>query len=726
MGGAQIGRSASNLTPARLSLSTSSISFGSVTVGTSATSTITLTNSSAAGGPSVTFSQVAVTGSGFTVSTAALPIVLTPGGTSTITIQFAPLAAGTISGSLSITVAGAENPASIPLTGTGIAAAGTVAGVTPGQLTMSPSSLSFGSVVVGSSQTLPATLTNAGGASVTITQASFSGGAYSVSGLGLPVTLSAGQSASFAIVFAPQSAGTSTSTLSIASNASNATLTASVTGIGVTPGSLTASAPSLSFGNVQVGSSETLPETLTNSGGSSVTVTQAAFSGGGYSTTGLNLPITLQAGESASFDVVFAPASAGTDNFNLSIASNASNPTLTIPVTGSGIAAANLSAGSTSLSFGNVTVGSSQTLPETLTNNSTSSSITVTKITTSTAYSVTGLSLPVTLNAGQSASFSVVFAPTTAGAKNASLSIANSGATLTVALSGTGVTPGTLAATSVNFGSVQIGNSSTQTSVLTNTGGSSVTVSQATLAGAGFSMSGLSLPLNLNAGQSFTFTVVFTPQDAGAASGSISLVSNASGTTPTISLSGTGTAPGQFSISPASLSFGSVVVGASKSLTVTLSAAGAAVTVTSASVSNSQFALSGPSLPLTIAAGATASFTLSFTPQSNAAASATVSFVSNASGAPITESVTGTGTAAPQHQVNLSWSESGSDVASYNIYRGSASGGPYVKINSSTVTSYTDQAVDAGQTYYYVVTSVGSNGTESGYSNEVSAVVPTP
>jgi fibronectin type 3 domain-containing protein len=54
------------------------------------------------------------------------------------------------------------------------------------------------------------------------------------------------------------------------------------------------------------------------------------------------------------------------------------------------------------------------------------------------------------------------------------------------------------------------------------------------------------------------------------------------------------------------------------------------------------------------------------------------------------------------------------------------SGGPYTKINSALVTvlNYTDSTVVSGTTYYYVVTAVDSSGTESVYSNEVSAVIP--
>src|ERR1700747_2534215 len=74
------------------------------------------------------------------------------------------------------------------------------------------------------------------------------------------------------------------------------------------------------------------------------------------------------------------------------------------------------------------------------------------------------------------------------------------------------------------------------------------------------------------------------------------------------------------------------------------------------------------------------------------------------------------------HAVTLNWNASASSgVAGYNVYRGSVSGGPYARMNSSavTVTSYNDNAVQPGQTYFYVVTSISLSNVESSYSNEV-------
>jgi fibronectin type 3 domain-containing protein len=89
--------------------------------------------------------------------------------------------------------------------------------------------------------------------------------------------------------------------------------------------------------------------------------------------------------------------------------------------------------------------------------------------------------------------------------------------------------------------------------------------------------------------------------------------------------------------------------------------------------------------------------------------------------------MTGTGTAATQHTVDLTWTPS-TDVAGYNIYRGTVSGGPYTMINSSldSTTNYSDSTVVSGTTYYYVATAVNTESQESAYSNQVTAIIPNP
>ena len=78
--------------------------------------------------------------------------------------------------------------------------------------------------------------------------------------------------------------------------------------------------------------------------------------------------------------------------------------------------------------------------------------------------------------------------------------------------------------------------------------------------------------------------------------------------------------------------------------------------------------------------------------------------------------------------VTVSWSASPtSGVVGYNVYQATTSGGPYTKIGSLvTGTSFQDSSTVAGNTYYYVLTAVLSNGIEGVKSNEVSIFIPHP
>jgi hypothetical protein len=703
-----------------LAASPSTMAFGSVQMGNHQTASETLTNT---GGSSVTITQAAATGAGFGVSGISLPLTLATGQSTSFTLTFAPQTSGAVSGGVSIISNASNTSLAIAMSGTGVSA---------GSVTASPSTVNFGSVLTGKNQTASETLTNSGGSSVNVSQVAATGSGFSVSGITLPLTLAAGQSTSFTIGFAPQTSGAVTGGVSITSDASNPSLAIALSGTGMAAGALTASPSAVSFGSVQTGNNQTASETLTNSGGSSVTITQASASGSGFSVSGITLPLTLVAGQSISFTIGFAPQTSGAVTGGISIVSNASNASVAISLSGTGTAAGALAASPSSVSFGSVQVSKNQTATETLTNSG-GSSVTITQATASgSGFSMSGLSVPLTLTAGQSTSFSVAFTPQSNGTAAGGVTITSnaSNATMNIALSGTGVTPGTIAATqsSLSFGSVQVGSSTAASETVTNTGSSSVTITQATITGSGFSAPGLDFPLTLTAGQSFTFSTIFAPQTSGTVTGGISVVSNASNPTLAISLSGTGTAPGQLAVSPSALSFGSVTVGASKTLTGSLSASGASVTISAGAASTSEFALSGVSFPLTIAAGQSAPFTITFTPQASGVASASATFTSNGSNTPATQSLTGTGAAAIQHQVALSWSASTSSVVGYNVYRGTVSAGPYTKINSiaDVSTDYTDTSVSAGQTYYYLTTAINSAGVESTYSNEVAATVPTP
>jgi hypothetical protein len=192
-------------------------------------------------------------------------------------------------------------------------------------------------VTTGSSKTLSVTLTNSGGSALTISQITPGGSGFSINGINLPVTLGAGQSYTFNVIFAPSTAGSASGTLAVTSNGSNPNLSIPLSGTGLAPGQLAVSPASINFGNVTVGSSASRSGTLTASGGS-VIVASASVNSTEFTLSGLSLPATISSGNSASFTVTFTPQSSGTASASLSFTSNASNSPTVESLTGNGTA----------------------------------------------------------------------------------------------------------------------------------------------------------------------------------------------------------------------------------------------------------------------------------------------------------------------------------------------------------------------------------------------------
>jgi hypothetical protein len=97
-----------------------------------------------------------------------------------------------------------------------------------------PSSLSFGSVTVGSNSVLPVTLTNSGNSNVTVSNVSISGAGFTPSGVSTGQILTPG-TATMNVTFAPAASGNATGSVTITSNATNSPMTISLAGAGAAP-----------------------------------------------------------------------------------------------------------------------------------------------------------------------------------------------------------------------------------------------------------------------------------------------------------------------------------------------------------------------------------------------------------------------------------------------------------------------------------------------------------
>jgi hypothetical protein len=311
-----------------LSANTSSLAFGAVVVGKSGFGQLYLSNT---GNRTVRISQVTTAGTGFKASGLVLPLTLAAGGRVALGITFAPTTTGSFTGTVSVASTATNSPDRISLSGTGVQP----------KISVVPSSVSFGSVPVGVTNTQTLTLSNPGSGYLSVTLVTAKGAGFTLSGLGLPLSIAPGHSSAFTVQFTPVTVGTISGTLSISSNAAASLTTVALGGSGVAPTlHLSANPALLSFGSILVGANTTKTVTLSNTGNTKVSVSLIKASGAGFSVGGFAVPFTLAAGQSASFTASFAPAILGSSAGSVTVTSTATNSPAAVSVSGSGVQAA--------------------------------------------------------------------------------------------------------------------------------------------------------------------------------------------------------------------------------------------------------------------------------------------------------------------------------------------------------------------------------------------------
>ena len=294
---------------------------------------------------------------------------------------------------------------------------------------------------------------------------------------------------------------------------------------------------------------------------------------------------------------------------------------------------------------------------------------------------------------------------------------------------------------SVTFESVVVGQKNSQTLQITNISSETIRVQSFRLSGKSFALPGTQSPVVLIPGKRIHLTVAFSPTTTAQATGALEILRAGSHTPVTVPLSGVGEkAAPKLQLSPSALNFGSLAVHNSSTQTVTLKNSGnIAVSVNSIALPNPNFSISGIAKGVSLSPDQILQFRVTFQPSTAGATSAGVTIASSSLPSPVTLAVSGSATTAPStptsptpstsaHTIALSWAGSTSSVAGYHVYRSSASGGPYARINGSTISSlgYEDASVLPGSRYFYVVSAVEPSGTESPFSNEASAEVPNP
>jgi len=286
----------------------------------------------------------------------------------------------------------------------------------------------------------------------------------------------------------------------------------------------------------------------------------------------------------------------------------------------------------------------------------------------------------------------------------------------------------------LTFGNQAIGTtSSSQTVTLRNTGSASLTISGMAFAGAqgGDFSENNNCGTSVAAGASCTVNISFAPSAIGSVTAWMEVIDNAGSSPQVLTLSGTGVSAATVSVSPYILTFGNQAVETSSSpQTVTFRNTGSTdlliTGISFAGAKGGEF-VENNNCPSSVAAGASCIIVISYTPSAIGAVTAWLEITDNASNSPQVLTLSGAGT----HDVILNWSAGSlTGIMGYNVFRGTSSGGEAsTPLNATPVngTSYVDESVSAGVTYYYVLTAVADDGvTQSAPSNEASATVPSP
>ena len=593
------------------------------------------------------------------------------------------------------------------------------AGTTSPALKISSSSVSFGNVEVNTAATPQVlTLTSSGTAALKISSATVTGaGAFTTSGVTFPVTLNPGQSVKLSVHCAPISTGAKTATLTLTSN--NATGGTSAIALSATAviRQLNLSAASLSFGGQLLNTAAAKYVTLRSSGTASLTVHSAQVTGApAFTVSGVAFPLTLAPGQTAQLKVTFDPTSSGSKDATLTVSSNtASGKAATIPLSGAGVVAA-LTLSTRSIDFGSLATGTSARKTTVTLSSTGTAALTIRsgKVTGSTAFAVSGVTFPVTLNPGQKAALTVTFDPTPTGTKAGTINLtsnATADGTATVSLSGKAVAAPafTLSTASMNFGTVAVSTPATRkTLTVTSKGADALTITGAKISGsAAFTVSGPGWPVTLKQGQTATLSVGFDPGASGAKSGTLALATNAiTGNPSTVALSGSGVAP-LLTLSASKVAFGNDPLNtAATARKVTVKSTGTVpLTLDKITLMGSPaFSVSAGKLPMTLSPGEATTLTIGFDPGAAGEKSATVDLTSNASAEATSIALSGTGI-APGVLSGLSCGSgsmtgAGSDSCKITMTAAAGSGGATIVLSSSdkAVTVPASVAVPAGAT----------------------------
>lgn len=420
---------------------------------------------------------------------------------------------------------------------------------TCGGVSVSPTSLTFGSQAVGTtSPSQQVTLYNSTPSALTIDNIYGSGSdpADFKQTNNCGSSVAAGGTCTINVSFAPQTTGTLTATLNVSDSASNSPQTVTLTGTGISGPQISLSPTSINFGNQADGTTSAQTAiTVTNTGNATVTFTSIQVTGtnsGNFGESDNCVP-TLTQGNTCTIYVTFSPTTAGSYSAAVTLNDNAANNPQSVALTGTGIVPVALS--SSSISFGTVYVDSSKTAAAvTLTNQMNVALTGISIVPSGSGYSQTN-TCGTSVAAGGTCTITVTFAPTASGASSGSITITDSAnnSPQTITLTGTGENPVGVTPTNLAFGTVTVGTTSAaKTVTVKNNLKATLTIDSIGFAGTdpGDYAETDDCVGSLASGASCTINVTFTPQAKGSRPATMQITDSAATSPQTVKLSGTG------------------------------------------------------------------------------------------------------------------------------------------------------------------------------------------
>jgi hypothetical protein len=557
------------------------LDFGNVNIGSYLDKTFTITNT---GGGTLTGS-VTEACDHYALQSGGGAYSLTAGQSVTVTVRFQPTTTGTLTCSV-VTGGTCTN-----VTCTGV-------GLQPPVCAVNPPSLDFGSVNIGSYLDKTFTITNTGGGTLTGT-VSETCNHYSLQSGGGAYSLTAGQSVTVTVRFAPTVNGTLTCSVVTGGTCANV----SCTGVGAPPPVCTVNPTSLDFGNVELGSYADRTFTIANTGGGTLSGTVSETCSY-YSITSGGGAYNLTAGQSVTVTVRFQPTVTGTLTCSVVTGGTCTN----VGCTGVGVPPAVCSVNPTNLDFGTVDIGQYVDRTFTITNNG-GGTLTGTVSESCNYYSITSGGGAYSLTAGQSVTVTVRFQPTIIG--TLTCTVATGGSCQSVTCTGVGQLPPACQVNpmSLDFGTVDVGQYADRTFTITNTGGGTLT-GNVTESCNHYSITSGGGTYNLTGGQSVTVTVRFQPTIGGTLTCSIVT----GGTCTNVSCTGVGQQIPVCQVNPTALDFGTVAIGQYADRTFTITNTGGGTLTGSVTESCNYYSLVSGGGSYSLTGGQSVTVTVRFQP----------------------------------------------------------------------------------------------------------------